>query len=296
MNIFEAIAAFFRDVFDFSGKPHADSDRALQKIHQSNTIRHAEPHVKQKFEKVIKNMSSFIIKKIPQGQLISLYLGGRILTQDHAPTSDIDLFGIVTDEFSLKTEESLNLYFKTHPEGCGGREGVFHAFYLSDFEGRTKGKSPACPSKIAIRKWVKFFKHYPLIWGKKIDFSKFSWKEITPLEELEIQMNFVKKGITYAKRHHFTWPKQEKFRFQAFVKNILHCAHLEAVLAKGYAYDPSFAKLAAFLESEQDHIVHAAVYLRSLGEKAEGDEYLAQRESFVLEAEHYVLQLKKDFF
>jgi hypothetical protein len=244
------------------------------------------------FRRIVRSMEDYILAHVEREKLISLYLGGRILTKDRAPTSDIEIFGIVQDDFNPETEKAINQYFKSNPVFCGGRSGSFAAIYASDLEGRTKGRTRICDSVQAARLWVKLFKHYPLLWGRRIDFNKLPLKELDHLSELKIDVNFVDIGLRTAKEHNFTWPPG-KFRFQAFVKNLYHCIRMEMVILRGYEYDLHFYKLLRFLRNENEHIVHKCEYFRRLGEEAEGPKYLNERKAFVLEAEQYIEELKK---
>lgn len=244
------------------------------------------------FTKVVKDMQNYILSHVPRDQLISLYLAGRILTPDRAPTSDIEIFGFVGDSFDMDTEKKINTFFEENPKFCGGREGVFHAFFMSDFEGRTNGKNKICSSEHSVKLWIKLFKHYPHLWGKRINFRELPLIELDHFNELKEDIKFVEMGLKVAKENDYTWPPG-KFRFQAFVKNVYHCARMEAVILKGYKYDIHFYKLIRFLKREEDHIAHKCEYFRRLGEEAEGPNYKKERKAFVLEAEKYIRHLRE---
>lgn len=47
-----------------------------------------------KIETAIGEAKKIITSNIPKNQLLSIYIGGRILTKDKAPSSDIDLYTI----------------------------------------------------------------------------------------------------------------------------------------------------------------------------------------------------------
>ncbi len=209
-------------------------------------------------------MKKYILENVPKTDLVALYLGGRILTNDRVPTSDIEIFGIVNENFDVNIEEEINEHFENFPDVCGKREGKFHALFLSDFEGKTQKN----PDETKTKLWIKLFPFFTHLSGKEIDWKNLEVKALSDIEELTLNLTYVKKGIAYAKRHYATWGKKMKYRFQAFVKHVLHCAQVEVSLKDGKRiYE--FLELVKHLGPDRSHIAHKCIKLRNMGERAE---------------------------
>lgn len=231
-------------------------------------------------KKTINQIAQFLIKEIG-GDLITIHLAGTILTAERKPSSDIDLFCIVSSDFNFDKEDQINAYFMAHKNDlCGGRETRFHGIPMSELEGgKPKSRITARPVfGLSIRVLVKQFPYYKLIWGRKLDFSKFPTYGIPLAQELEYWLKFAEMNVKKVKSGKFDRP------FEDFIKMILRLSNVDAQLNYGYNFDPSFRKLAKYLEKEENHIVHLCLKYRSkvkpLTQK-EKDHFLAKAESYV---------------
>jgi len=237
-------------------------------------------------KKVIQNITKFVVSTIPHDRLISLYLGGRILTRDRAETSDIDLFAIVSDKDPRLLSKwggfPMVDYLKQHRNDlCGGRECSFHVVHMCQLERDEGGGDKAF--------WIKALKASKLLWGKKIDFNVFG-EEISHINELKENVKLVTDTVKEAKKNNYTY-SNSAHKFQNAIKYVLYCAQVEAIVLKGYKYDPSFYKLIRFLKDEEDHIVHECWRLRAMGTKVEEPKFAKERKLFSIRAENYIRHL-----
>ena len=243
---------------------------------------------KSNLQKIITQIKSYIVSQIPEKQLISLYLVGRILTKDKSPESDIDLFGIVSDDFDLKQESQINNYFEKNPKFTGKKECRFRALYLSDFEGRTKGKSTIIQDVKTIRLYLKLFRHskFKLLSGKKINFSNFPLKDISDRDELKIDLDILKSSIAYYKKHNYK-EKQPYPNMYNTAKWVLHITKLEACLAKKCKYQIYFYKLKNLFP--RGHIFHDAMAVRNSNKPFS----IKEKKEFIKKSEVYTNLIEK---
>jgi len=230
---------------------------------------------------LIKKITNFTVKELKDKGLISLYLAGTILTKDRTPYSDIDLFGIVTSDFQIiKEENKINKIFKKQKKNlCKGIETKFRAIAIDELEG---AKPRGIVAKfIGLNNVIKQFPYYKLLYGKKLDFSKFPIKPLELKEQAKKQIKALKTSIKHIKE------KKEKFPIQDFSKHILILARIEAEKDYGFKFDPSYKKLTQHLAKQREHIAHKAMKLRY--KKVTRKEIL----DLSKELESYIRHLKK---
>ena len=242
------------------------------------------------YEKVVNKVKGYILSVIPKEELISLYLAGRILTRDRSPTSDIDVFGIVTDSFNVRLEGVINDFFKKNPEFTGNKECRFRAIFLSDLEGRTVGKSTIISSVRDVKLFLKLFRHsnYRLLYGKRINFSTFKIKDLEDVEELKLDLELLKKNIEFFKRNNY---REEKpyHTIPNTVKLVLHIARLEGAITGRCKYEPYFYKLKRVFKRDKNHIFHTALKIRMEGKELPVEE----KKEFIMKVEEYIKDIEE---
>jgi|TARA_B100002003_G_scaffold217286_1_gene217386 hypothetical protein len=241
------------------------------------------------YKKVVKDIKDHIVSQIPKEKLISLYLGGRILTKDRSPNSDIDFFGIVSDDFDLNSENSLNNFFDKNKKLTGERECRFRAIYISDFQNKTNGKSNIIKNKVDIKLFIKLFRYnkYKLLYGKKINFSKFNIRELSDKEELKLDICFIKSNIDYFKKNKYK-EKRPYLNIENTAKWVLHLARLESIINGKSKYEPNFYKIRRKLIKDKEHIFHIAWDIRKNDLKLS----LRERKDFIAKVENYLEKIK----
>lgn len=234
----------------------------------------------------VEQCTKFILNTIPKEGLISLYLSGRFLTPDRAPSSDIDYFAIVNSNYNKDVEKQINTILENKYE----IEIRLRLFYITDFEGKTL-ISPVCKTKENVQLFLKLFRHnkFELVYGSEINFELFNTKSLSHIDELKIDLGFVREGIKALREHNF----EEDNRFRnvvALSKMILHLGRIEATLRHLCEYEPFFYKIAQVLEAEQEHIFHKALEIRK------GKELTTQeKKAYVNECEAYANHIEDQY-
>jgi len=234
-----------------------------------------------KIRSSIRKIKNYIVKELGK-DIISLYIGGSILIKP-SKLSDIDFYAIMQSNFDLSKEEKINQYFREKTKIFGEREAKLKCVLISELEGGKPKSKFAKDELFRIR--IGYMSHWKLIYGKKLDFSKFPIKPLTYEEELEFQVNRALQSIKEMRKGTY------KYTFSDFVKNILHCAKLEAVLEYGLDYDFTFHGIVKKLKKYEDHIAHEAWRLRMLADEITKKD----KEKFINLAEKYLHKMKEQF-
>lgn len=243
-------------------------------------------------ESVVAKIRDFIVLQVPKSQLISLYLAGRFLSEDATSKSDIDMFAIVSDEFDTRTEEVTNGYVKNHPDLTAGRRFGFRAFYISDFEGRTRNRSSILKKGEPAGLYIKLFRHsnYKLLVGKDLDFSIFPIDNIADVDELKLDIGMIRSNIEYFKKNNYG-EKDPYPNMYNTAKLVLHVAKLEASLTNRCKYEPNFHKLESVFRDDREHIFHEALSIRKNSQSMSLDE----KKRFVRQAAGYLDNIERRF-
>jgi len=207
-------------------------------------------------KKIIKDLTEFTVRELEPKGLISLYLAGTILTKDRTPYSDIDLFGFVSSDFDIiPEEEGINaIYEKRRNTLCGGFEVRFRGIGIDELEG---GKPRGLiAKKIGLDIFIHYFPHYKLLWGKRLDFSRFKVKPAKLRIVAERSIGWINVYITNYKKGKEIVPPRGLLKF------VLALARVEAQKDYGFKFDPSYRKLTLHLSREREHIAHKAMELR----------------------------------
>lgn len=161
-----------------------------------------------------------------------------------------------------------------------GIEVAFRGITLSDLDGEEqKGTiTKWVPIRILIKR-LPFFKH---LWGKEFDFSQFGVKRCSPQQEAKVQIKNIRRNIESLRKGTQGSPIRD------ITKYLLSLIALEAEAGYGFTFDPSYEKLAKYLEGEKGRIVHRAMVLRR-----EPEINRAQILHFCSQAEKYLDDLKK---
>jgi hypothetical protein len=233
-----------------------------------------------KIKKLVGNIVDFTINELKDKGLISLYVAGTILTKDRTPQSDIDLFGITTDDFNFNDENKLNKIFEERVNSlCEGKETRFRAFPLCVLE---EGKRVGVSKYLHPKRILRRFPFFTYVYGRKFDFKKdFPLKTMGIKEEALFLIKGLKQNIKDLRTG------KEIFPYTNFPKHVVELIRVEAEKDYGFKYDPSYAKLTKHLRNEEDHIIHRVMGFR--GKKAKRREIV----KFCDEAEKYIADLNK---
>ncbi len=234
-----------------------------------------------KIKKTVKNVADFVVDELKEKGLVSLYIGGTILCNiEREKHSQIDLFGLVSEDFKSPAQKRINTKLKKVKKTlCGGYEVKFVAVPLKSFEtGKGRGLVKTIKPERLIQRFS-FFKHH---WGKKYNFKKhFPLKPMDLKEEAIFLMKDLTKTIKAIREG------KEKFPFEDFPKHVIELVRVEAQLFHNFKFDPSRLKLVNHLREEELHVVHTAMTLRK--------EHPPTRErilSFCNETERYIAHLR----
>lgn len=230
-------------------------------------------------QQVVNYSASYAVKHLEKEGLITLYVGGSILSKDQNTFSDIDLFGIVSQNFDLRQEKQLNEDFKSQKDNlCRGFLVRFKAIPLNVLNGDKPQQQDFTPYLFIKR--IPFFTHF---WGKKFNPDRdFDIMPLSLKQEAEYWIKKVNYAIIDLKG------EREKFPYWDFPKYVLNLVMVEAQHDYHYKFHPSYSKLADHLKKYPLHIIHQAILLRS-------NAYSLRKEILFLcnNAEKYVEELQQ---
>jgi hypothetical protein len=180
----------------------------------------------------------------------SLYIGGSFKEEDRTEESDLDLIGIVYEDFEPVYERYINQDLqKIIPlMKCKLR-----VLYLSELQGdHQKGFiTKLLPIKLFIRRIPQF----PLIWGTPLSVDEtigpYSLKEEIHVQSLLIE--------SYIERLNAS---ENKIPFEWIPKAVLYLSAVEAVIVKNCDFTTSFSEIENNWKRETDHISHHSMRIR----------------------------------
>jgi predicted DNA-binding protein (UPF0278 family) len=205
--------------------------------------------------KIVKKGILQTIEDLKEKGLISIYLAGKILSDDQVYDSQIDLFGIVASEFDMQLEEILNSKFEEEEgEKYGGISVRFRAIPICSLEG---GELKGIVLRFKPERMLQRLPFFKYKWGKKFNFKKdFPHKPMTLRNEARMLMREILDEIRDLRN------EREEFPFRDLPKHVIELVRVEAQKEHGFDYDPSYKKLSKHLEKEENHIIHKATALR----------------------------------
>jgi len=200
-----------------------------------------------------------ILEKIPEDEVISIYVRGSFARRELDKQSDIDFVVILNTSNYLKRLKKLNEAYKSefYPE----IEIKGYSWWELKTGRRSKNSVSATPPYITTKHLPKF----KLIYGK--DLSKTKFFSMTDIEDL--------KGLLNTFRNIFLFQyKEKKMEFRDLVKQTFWLAELEQKV-KGENPPHGWKKLEKSIKYEK-HIVHDALKyrLKPVKDKKERSEYV----------------------
>lgn len=207
-----------------------------------------------KIKRIVKDVADYIVGKFKSKGLISLYLGGTILTIDRTVYSDIDIYGIVGSNFDINKEEAtINAEFCELKNSLfGGYEVRFRALGIDELEGGQPRGLIGQYINTMIRKFP-YMKH---LWGERLDFTLFKPNPISAKLDAEQRIAYIRNQMNAIRKGSNAFP------YRNLAKQVMHLIALEAEKEYGFKYDPSYTKLTKHLMKQEGHIVHIADALR----------------------------------
>lgn len=229
--------------------------------------------LKEKADISLSKAKEFILKYIPNEEIISIYIKGSYVQNELQLDSDVDIVVI------LKNDEYLNTVYELTERFGGTTEPPFQivAYTLEELKtGKLSPKRIKNPTTISI--FVKQLDQFPLLYGSKPEgklFTRTDFKDLTALISV-FEENFIpgfEKGI---------------FKFNEIVKQVIWLTEREQ-RARGIVPDYSWQKLADSIKNG-DHIIHFALKLRR-------QKYVSNEEQdiFMEKLKKYLKKLKSEF-
>jgi hypothetical protein len=209
-----------------------------------------------KIRRAIAKIKAFLLEKLKNKRLISLYLAGTILSkQERIESSDIDFFAIVEPDFDFIIEKNINNYLlENRQELCLGFECRFRAFTISSLKG--EGGDEGVISVIRPERLVQRFPFFKQVWGRKLNFKKDFLKPMKLEDEADFLIKQLRKSMDDVRKH------KEKFPIDDFPKFVIELVRSEAEIYYGFKYHPARKKLQKHLSKQKEHIIHKAMHLR----------------------------------
>lgn len=221
---------------------------------------------------IIERCRKIIIVPNTRECIHALYIGGSIKPQDRIKKSDIDIIGIVNEDFPDDLEAKINKELK---ESLKEIKCKLRVIYLSELQG---GKQKSFISKLLpIRLFIRRIPSFPLIWGKPLKIED-TIGPYTFKEEIEIQIKLIKKYIINTKSD------EKQIPFEWIPKAVLYLAALELVVVKKTEYSTSFSEIQNQLNDDKDHIVHDSIKIR----KKNYDISEIEKEKYIIKAIRYM--------
>lgn len=199
---------------------------------------------------IIEKCKRIIITPITENIVESLYIGGSIQAKDRIETSDIDIIGIVKDNFPEEFENKINAELKNKIKEMTCKLRIIYDSELKG--GEQKGFiTKLLPVKLFIRR----LPHFPIIWGKEIDTNN----TIGPYsynEEAKVQIKIIKNYIKQINA------KTKPVPFEWIPKAVFYLSAIELASECKTKYLTSLSEIESQLKEEKNHIVHESMKIR----------------------------------
>lgn len=238
-----------------------------------------ESEEERKIHVAVEKVSNWIISKLKDNGLLTLYLAGTIMDRDErVATSDIDFFAIVSSDFDINKEREYNAVLSSkRMELCEGYECRIRFFPLCSLQG---GEIKGVLNVLKPERIVQKLPFYKILWGKKWNYKEDFIEPMALKNEAKLLITQIKVSIRHIKSG------QEKFALTYFPKLVIELVRVEAQIFHNFEYHPGRKKLAEHLSEDKEHIVHKAMELRNKDMTRE--ELLI----FVQEVEQYISDLQ----
>ncbi len=210
-------------------------------------------------EATVEYAANFVVNELKEKGLVSLYIAGSILTKDRTPLSDIDLLGIVDDDFDTDLEININKELKLQKNNL--LNGVNARFKAIPVEAFNSAEKIVSLDFFSPHIFLKNLPNFTLYWGFDFNPEKdFSVKPLNFHDEALYLINQIINGIVDLRGG------REKFNYWDFPKFVMNLVFLEAQHDYNYKKEFSYKKLARHLKRKKAHIVHEALRLRNTPE------------------------------
>ena len=228
---------------------------------------------------LIEKCKQIITSEVDNKSICSLYIGGSIKPQDRIKESDIDLIGIVNDNFPEDLEMQINKILKASIREMKCK---LRVLYLSELKGnKQKGFiSRLLPIRLFIRR-IPFF---PLIWGTPLKIED-TIGVYTLEEEVEIYNQLINEYIIKSKSI------KNQIPFEWIPKAVLYLAALELVIVKKAEFTTSFSEIQRLWNSDRKHIVHDSINIRQRNDilsETDKAEFLSKTIKYIMKMQNTV--------
>jgi hypothetical protein len=213
---------------------------------------------------LIEKSKSIITNYDTTNSIKSLYIDGSIKPEDRTKNSDIDVIGIVDDDFPGNREAEINRDLK---ESIPEMKCKLRVLYLSELHG---GKTKSfISSLLPVQLFLRRIPLFPLIWGDPLNIDE-TIGPYTYDEEIRVQISLILRYITNQN-------SIKPIPFEWIPKAVVYLSAIESALFNEEAYSTSFSEIQYQWKNDREHIVHDCIKIRNfsyaLG-KVKKDEFI----------------------
>lgn len=230
-------------------------------------------------KKLVREVAQLVVEFLGE-DLICLYWVGSSLYGSMKKRSDIDVFGIVKDDFDFTKEDEVNEYLKENFEKKHKIEARFRGITISELEGgEQKGR---------LTKWVPISILIKSLSRGKIIYGKYDWNKckVKPMPLKQEGWHYIGLIEHFIPLYRKDYAKTEsQFKFKDFIKLAYWLANVELQL-EGYEYTPNFKEIEKRLKGS--HIVHLIASIREKDKITKKD-----REEILNKLEEYAEKMKR---
>lgn len=204
--------------------------------------------------KAVEDVTRITVAELRNKGLLGLYLGGSALSPDFLPWSDIDLYGIVRDDFDFDSEPVMTQRVNDIAGSVTGIPVSFHGISISELHGGPQ--KGVITGRIPLAVLIRRLPFFPWLWGLKVDFRDLPLKSCGPKGEAMYMIPRIRRDIQ--------WVRDGKFIPGEIPKQVMHLARIEAEAEHAAGYLPRFNDVGEHFAGTPEHIVHSAMSLRKM--------------------------------
>ncbi|MFH7882653.1 MAG: hypothetical protein QW140_02970 [Candidatus Aenigmatarchaeota archaeon] len=230
-------------------------------------------------EKLVGKVTKLVVEFLGE-DLICLYWVGSSLYGSMKKRSDIDVFGIVKEDFDFIKEDKVNNYLKKNFEKKYKIEARFRGITISELEGgEQKGR---------LTKWIPISILIKSLSRGKVLYGKYDWKKckVKPVPLKQEGWHYIGLIEYFIPLYRKNYREAEsQFKFKDFIKLAYWLANVELQL-EGYEYTPNFKEIEKRVK--RNHIVHLIASMREKDKITKWD-----KEKILNKLEEYVEEMKR---
>ncbi|MBU3896968.1 MAG: nucleotidyltransferase domain-containing protein [Nanoarchaeota archaeon] len=207
-------------------------------------------------DKILKQATNIITKSTGK-DLITLILMGSYGTKDMVKTSDIDLNAIMKDSFDFRKERQIKNMLKEQIEKKYKIETNFECMNIGAFYG--KKKKGSLTKYISLPILITFFNESRFLYGKKINFNKFSVKRASLEKQLKYHIKSINDNVDKFKGKDMIGTS---WYFKDFIKGVFLLADVENQILNKKEHKKRYIDIYNEFKKDRTHIIHYTMTLR----------------------------------